>query len=802
MESRLGKLPRDLKTAYDEMYLTRDGYESRVIDRAIMWMLASRAPVESEDLLSVVRIDPISYVDTMLKPTKPHTEDSIPEDAKYISSEVDEDLLLDLCANLLTLDFRKRWQFCHASVSEYFEDNHFNRLQTHTQAAFISLALTIDALKSIELEQQLGAAKCLWLGEREDISQGRLLLRPRQHGNYLDGSIMNHPLVEYADNCWGDHVMVVERSLGLECEETGAKNHTLATTDDLSALLHKFFGHPNESSAIYRHWLGNMGFIINAPVDWRSPLSHRYASFTMVRFGIFKLLQSWWQDSRAIEEDGKWIKKTNTEFLIDTNVRSERGWSLLAVACHFGHTSIVETLLTAGMKTDEHSKDWNALFYDKNFPPLTQASKQGHVEICKLLIERGGCDPNFPANFGNPLYCAAKNKHPNVLRYLLSAGADPNTPFKLEEQDFGSPGSALVAAACSNDIEALHILVKNGNADPMMLMSEDYHLGSAAVAAAFHGSVEALKYLIIEAHVDANAEVTTGLFRSILIAAAAKSWVDPEILRFLGKHGVNFNVRLRERNGSHIKLQVDDPGTVLEKAVIEGIKTKSESALKILVEEFKAEVNHLSEDGPYGCALAAAQDSCLQFYGQSGRHGYGQHHNRSLQISKWLMKKGANVNLQLPHGRYHSPLAAAAALSDRKNMEYLINEGADVNLELQYGDYGNVLAFAAAGGFLASAQCLIDCGANVNLPLIHGKYRSALMAAAGAGDEDAVQFLINNGADVNQLENHNWEALFLGERELSRNRNILLPSPRYSTSLSSFSLASSSLSVDQCHEGE
>lgn len=775
MESRLGKLPRDLKTAYDEMYLTRDGHESKVIDRAIMWMLASRAPVESEELLSVVRIDPISYVDTMLKPTKLHTEDSIHEDAKYISSEVDKDLLLDLCANLLTLDFRKRWQFCHASVSEYFEDNHFNRLQTHTHAAFVSLVLTIDALKAIESEQQLGAAKCLWLGEREDIFQGRLLLRPRQHGNDLDGSIMNHHLVEYAANCWGDHVMVVERSLGLECEETGAKNHKLATTDDLSALLRNFLGHPNESSAIYRHWLGNMGIIINAPVDWRSPLSYRYASFTMVRFGIFKLLQSWWEDSRAIEEDGKWIKKTNTEFLIDTTVRSERGWSLLAVACHFGHTSIVETLLRAGMKADEHSKDWNAMFHagEKFFygaaPPLTLASIQGHVEICKLLVERGGCDPNFPASFGNPLYCAVINRHPNVLRYLLSAGAGSGIPVKLGERDFGSPGSVLFAAACNDDIEALRILVKNGNIDPMMRMSEDYHLGSAAVAAAFHGSVEALKYLIIEAHVDANAEVTTGLFGSVLIAAAAKSWMDPEILRFLGKHGVNFNVRLRERNGSHINLRVDDPGTVLEKAVIEGIKAESESALKILVEEFKAEVNHLSEDGPYGCALAAAQDSCQKFNVLSGGHDYGQYHEPSLQISKWLVKKGANVNLQLPHGRYHSPLAAAAALSGRKNMKYLIDEGADVNLELQYGDYGNALAFAAAEGYLKSAQCLIDCGANVNLRLIHGKYRSALMAAAGAGDEDAVQFLINNGADVNQLENHNWEELFLIERELSRN---------------------------------
>lgn len=454
VDSRLGKLPGDLKAAYDEMYLRRDGYDSKVIGRAIMWMLATREPVGTEVLLSAVRIDPIIYVDTVLKPTKPNTDDSVHETAKYISSEVDTELLLDLCANFLTLDSRKRWQFCHASVSEYFEDNHFSLLQAHIHAAFVCLVLTIDVWGSIKSHQLLGAAKCLWLGERDNLFRKRLLSWPSQHFENPNGSIMGHDFVACAGYSWFKYVTLVENSLDLNYDETDAKNkHTLVTKHDLSALLREFLGHPNESSAAYCHWLHQIGCGLTAADSWRSSVSDRYASFTMVRFGIFKLLQSWWPDARTIEEDGKWSEVPNPKFLIDTTVRSVTGWDLLAFACHFGHLSIVETLLRAGMKANERNKDDEYPFY--GVLPLTLASKQGHVEICKLLIEREGCDPNFPTDLGNPLYCAAESNRLSVLRYLLSAGADPSDPIKLRQQHFNRPGSALAAAAYNGNVEAM-----------------------------------------------------------------------------------------------------------------------------------------------------------------------------------------------------------------------------------------------------------------------------------------------------------------------------------------------------------
>ena len=48
-----------------------------------------------------------------------------------------------------------------------------------------------------------------------------------------------------------------------------------------------------------------------------------------------------------------------------------------------------------------------------------------------------GVDPNCEDNWGlTPLYCACKNKKPEVVKLLLDAGADPN---KMSSENFNYP---------------------------------------------------------------------------------------------------------------------------------------------------------------------------------------------------------------------------------------------------------------------------------------------------------------------------------------------------------------------------
>ena len=71
--------------------------------------------------------------------------------------------------------------------------------------------------------------------------------------------------------------------------------------------------------------------------------------------------------------------------------------------------------------------------------PLHVAARKGHVEIAKLLLERGA-DPNIGDIYGwAPLHEAAQWGRTEVARLLLKRGANPNAKDKKRDNaaDFG-----------------------------------------------------------------------------------------------------------------------------------------------------------------------------------------------------------------------------------------------------------------------------------------------------------------------------------------------------------------------------
>jgi hypothetical protein len=69
---------------------------------------------------------------------------------------VDEDLLLELCNNLLVIDSqRKVWRFSPLSVMEYFEDNHWGLRQAHCHAAKVCLKLLIKTYENPTSESEV-----------------------------------------------------------------------------------------------------------------------------------------------------------------------------------------------------------------------------------------------------------------------------------------------------------------------------------------------------------------------------------------------------------------------------------------------------------------------------------------------------------------------------------------------------------------------------------------------------------------------------------------------------------------------
>ncbi|KAH8698504.1 ankyrin repeat-containing domain protein [Talaromyces proteolyticus] len=139
------------------------------------------------------------------------------------------------------------------------------------------------------------------------------------------------------------------------------------------------------------------------------------------------------------------------------------------------------------------------------------------------------------------------------------------------------------------------------------------------------------------------------------------------------------------------------------------------------------------QHGDYGSALAAAAEI------------------GNTEIVKFLVGKGARIDLLLSTGDYGSALAAAAAMGNTEIVKFLVEKGAHIDLLLSTGRCGSALTVAAAGGDTEIVKFLVEKGAHIDLLLSTGFYGSALAAAAAMGNTEIVKFLIEKGAHIGLL---------------------------------------------------
>lgn len=128
------------------------------------------------------------------------------------------------------------------------------------------------------------------------------------------------------------------------------------------------------------------------------------------------------------------------------------GFSPLVHAVVRGHTGTVRILLdyTAAIGSVPRAKTESS-----DLSPLALAAQGGHVDITKLLLERGA---KVEANTEGllPQTLAARAGHTECLRVLIDAGVDVNAPEK------GSLWTPLFYAAEAGHIECMRLLLERG----------------------------------------------------------------------------------------------------------------------------------------------------------------------------------------------------------------------------------------------------------------------------------------------------------------------------------------------------
>jgi ankyrin repeat protein len=155
----------------------------------------------------------------------------------------------------------------------------------------------------------------------------------------------------------------------------------------------------------------------------------------------------------------------------------QRGANLdLGMACATGNLTRVRELLDQDPSLVNRVSDYTG-YYTGCGAPIKNAAGGGHIEIVRLLLERGA-DPNLPeegiAPDGHALHSAVVRGHIEIVRLLLEHGAHPNVEIESSADTLSAalasagytsqPNADMVELLCSYGASrAVHLLAYSGD---------------------------------------------------------------------------------------------------------------------------------------------------------------------------------------------------------------------------------------------------------------------------------------------------------------------------------------------------
>ncbi len=147
----------------------------------------------------------------------------------------------------------------------------------------------------------------------------------------------------------------------------------------------------------------------------------------------------------------------------------------ICTAASIGDLERVRTLLDQDPTLANRLSEY-ASYYIGSGTPLRNAAARGHIEVVRLLLERGA-DPNLPepgiAPRGYALYSAVANGHVEIVKLLLAHGAYPNPPVE-------SSADALSRAISNSDQPMIDLLCSYGASRAVELLAYDGDVRTAA----------------------------------------------------------------------------------------------------------------------------------------------------------------------------------------------------------------------------------------------------------------------------------------------------------------------------------
>ncbi len=465
----------------------------------------------------------------------------------------------------------------------------------------------------------------------------------------------------------------------------------------------------------------------------------------------------------------------------------------LYIAAQKGDLEMVQELLKLGAKPTVHWEE------NKTLSPLHAATKEGHLEVAKLLIISGANVSSRSGNGAMPLHFALDIQHTEIATLLIESGANLETtlhtagyPIILAAQyrnkkmldlliqkgatkpkESSDQEYLLKALANFGDVELFKFYVEKLGLDPQLPLRERMaHDANPLVTAAAHDSLPLVKYFVEELHYDIN-RISWG--ESPLSIACRLGHLD--IVRYLLDKGADINAPINSSNALG-RAVMDCRTEVVELLLQRGAKIGSVNGINHpmhlacmvdCIEGAKILIRYGADPEEGDCA--PWKGNVTQNYILSSQNRladvFGALKNKDYATLEAFLKATGNPNAT---HEGHSLLGIAAGEGDLAGMNLLFRYKADPNF-VPEGGQAPLLAAITARNCVPAIKAMITKGAEVTPQIV--KSWSPLSWAAMMGTPEAVQALLEAGADPNHYGIDRRPAWFsaLGE---GRSRSLQL----------------------------
>lgn len=399
---------------------------------------------------------------------------------------------------------------------------------------------------------------------------------------------------------------------------------------------------------------------------------------------------------------------------VNVDVTCSYGSTPLHLASIYGHVENVNTLIN-------EKADINARTIHKD-TALHMAAEGNHKAVVVILINNGADVKAVNETHSSALLCAVKHGHKEIVDILLAKGVDIN--------DNG--GAALMTAIIEGHKSMVEAFL---NIKDINLDVRDYNGDTLLHLAVINGNWNIGNILIKK-----GAQIDAVNYKDITPLAEAVFFGNIKFVNILLEHGADINIT--------------KPDPLLQVAVLERHPDIVETLLRRGARPVK------DEDGrtPLEIAISTGQLHIVQILFQfdtdidinaPGLNRYSFLHMAAmfgnLEIVKYLVKRGANIDAKIPHGS-KKPIHLAARYGHVKCVEFFLEAG--MNIEDAEGAGFTVLHYAAIWGKAELAKFLIKKFGNVNA--FNQKALQPIHLASMGEFVDVIYILLDSGAIYNE----------------------------------------------------